>query len=136
MALDRSPVDQRRCLRRSVDPAAASALSISSDSKSSLPPPPLDFAGAAATVTESDCAADPPGPVQVRVKVTEAPRTTASEPLVGWLPVQPEAPAAVHPVAFWLLQVSCTGCPALNDELAAVKVTVGAWDAMFNEYKP
>ena len=59
----------------------------------------------------TDCAAEPPGPVQVRVKVSVESTATASDPLVSWLPVQPVPPLAVQEVALTLLQVRVTAVP-------------------------
>lgn len=109
--------------------------STNSSSQLAAPPPPELEAGAVA-VTVTDCMAEPPGPVHVKVRVAVAVMTTAKVPLVGWLPVQTEAPLAMQAVAFWLLHVSCTVCPAGTDELAAVKLTVGALELIFTEYKP
>ena len=114
----------------------AAMARISSRSESAEPPPPDFEGGAAVAVTVTDCTAEPPGPVHVSVRVAVAVMTTARVPLVGWLPVQTEAPPAMQAVAFWLLQVSCTVCPAATDELAAVKLTVGAVELTLTEYKP
>ena len=71
------------------------ALSIASTPASRLPPPP-DFDGAVVADTLMDCAAEPPGPLQVKVKVSEALTTIAELPLIGSPPVQPVPPLAVQ----------------------------------------
>ena len=78
----------------------AAIVRTSSSNESTIPPPP-DFEGAAAVaITVTDCIAEPPGPVHVSVRVAVAVMTTARVPLVGWLPVQTEAPPAMQAVAF------------------------------------
>src|SRR5579883_798076 len=98
------------------------------------PPPPPPDAGVAATFT--DCAAEPPAPVQVSDRVAVLVISTARLPLVGSLPVQPEAPAAVHEVAYWLLHVRVTVPPVPTDEALALRLTVGAAEAILTLYKP
>ena len=102
----------------------------------SKPPPPPDFEGAAVAVIDSDWVAEPPGPVQVSVNISDAVMITAKVPLVASLPDQPVAPPAMHEVAFWLLQVNCTVWPAVTDVVGAEKVTVGAVELTFTEYRP
>jgi hypothetical protein len=49
------------------------------------------------------------------------------------LPVHAELPLAMQAVAFWLLQVNVTGCPALTEVALAVNVTMGAEEAILTE---
>lgn len=94
------------------------------------PPPPEDDAGV--TVTGTDWVIEPPGPVQLSIKVALEPRETAVLPLTAWGPVHPEAPLAAHVVVFCELQVSCTVVPRVTDEGAAVKVKVGGAEAILS----
>jgi phosphohistidine swiveling domain-containing protein len=75
------------------------------------------------------CAAEPPGPLQVRTSAAVAEMTTDAEPLVASVPDQAVLPLAVHAVALVVLQVSVTDCPAVTEAALEVKVTVGAEEA-------
>ena len=89
------------------------------------------------TVTVADCAALPPGPVQVNVYVALAVSTPVDcEPLAALLPDQ--APEAEQAVAFTADQVSVELVPLLIVLGAAPRLTTGAggvtetvadWDA-------
>ncbi len=94
-------------------------------------------AGAVLTVTVADCAALPPGPLQVRVNS----EVRVSVP-VDWVPetalLPLQAPEAMHEVACAELQLSVAELPlmmALGPTLratvgvGAVTVTVTDWDA-------
>ena len=104
--------------------------------KSIAPPPPDDLGDAGVAVTVTDWAADPPRPVQVKVKVSVAVTAIAKVPLFASLPLQPVPPLAMQAVALWLLQVSVTVPPAATDEALAVNVTVGGAEATCSEYNP
>ncbi len=94
--------------RRRRHTRVASRVDSTANVAGSNSPPPPDF-GAGVTPTVTDWFADPPGPVQVNVKVTLASIATATpEPLVGSLPAQPLAPLAVQAVAFVVDQLNCT----------------------------
>jgi hypothetical protein len=77
------------------------------------------------TETVTDCAAVPPGPVQVNVKVVPAVRfEVACEPLVAWAPLQP--PEAAQELALLEDQVKVDAPPLLTVVGLALSVTDGA----------
>jgi len=77
------------------------------------------------TVTVADCAALPPAPVQVRVKVALAVSAPVDcEPLVALPPDQP--PDAVHAVAFVVDQLKVELLPLTVELGLAARLTVGA----------
>jgi hypothetical protein len=79
----------------------------------------------AETVTVTDCAAEPPAPVQVRVNVVLAVRAgVVLEPLVPSLPLQP--PEAVHEVAWVEDQLKTVVAPLFTVVGLADSVTAGA----------
>jgi hypothetical protein len=100
-----------------------------------LPPPP-DLPLTAVTATFTDCAAEPPGPVQVSVNVLVASRTMEVVPVVASDPFHEGAPLAVHAVVLAELQVSWTVPPELIDVAFAVRVTVGTDEATLIENSP
>jgi hypothetical protein len=80
--------------------------------------------GAGRMVTVADWAADPPGPVQVNVKVVAAVRLPVDwVPLVPLVPDQP--PEAVQVVVSVVFQVSVEAAPLTTDVGLAASVTVG-----------
>ena len=80
--------------------------------------------GDAATVTVTDCVAEPPSPVQASTKsVVFASAPVGIEPLTGIKPDQP--PEAWHVVAFCEFQVSVEFAPIPTVEGSAVNVTTG-----------
>jgi hypothetical protein len=81
--------------------------------------------GAADTVTVADCDAEPPVPLQVRVKLVFAVSdAVACEPLVALVPLQP--PDAVHEVALVADQVKVEVAPLSMVLGLALRVTAGA----------
>lgn len=85
----------------------------------------IDGAGAASTVMLTDCAAVPPAPVQVNMKVVFAVNPErVSDPLIAFEPLQP--PLAVQLVVFWALHDSVVEPPYATVVGVAVRVTVGA----------
>jgi hypothetical protein len=77
------------------------------------------------TDTVRDCAAVPPAPVQVNVKLVAAVRSAvACEPLVAMLPLQP--PDAAQEVALVEDQVRVEALPLLTVVGLALRVTDGA----------
>lgn len=98
----------------------------------------VPVAGAAATVTVADCAAEPPAPVHVIVYlVVVVSPAVFCEPLVASEPLQP--PDAAQEVAPVEAHVNAEAAPLATVLGAAVKVTVGAgavtvtvavWDAL------
>ena len=80
------------------------------------------------TVMVTDCEADPPGPVQLRVKMVAAVIAPEVVPglLVGFDPVQPPLPVQV--VAFEVLQVRVVVPPDATTVGAALNEIVGAGD--------
>ena len=90
-----------------------------------LPPPPLE---PEVMVTVTDCALEPPAPVQVSVKVVLVVRAgVVKVPLVFWVPLQP--PDAVQEVALVLDQMRFTALPELTWVWSALSVTTGAGGA-------
>lgn len=83
-------------------------------------------AGALATVTVVDAAADPPAPLQLRVNVLLPAVASAFErlPAVPSVPVQ--APLATHADALVVDHINVTLAPAVSVAEDEVKVTVGA----------
>jgi hypothetical protein len=82
-------------------------------------------AGGADTVTVTDCEADPPAPVQVRVNFVVAVRAGVDwEPAVASAPLQP--PEAVQAVALVDDHVNAEVAPLLMVVGFAVRVTAGA----------
>ena len=89
------------------------------------PPPPLD---PEVMETVTDCAVEPPAPVQVSVKVVLVVRAAVvNVPLVFCVPLQP--PDAVQEVAFVLDQMRFTVLPELTWAWSALRVTTGAGGA-------
>lgn len=81
--------------------------------------------GAAATDTVTDCVAEPPLPVQVRVYlVVEVMAELACDPLGASLPLQP--PEALQEVALLADQESVEVAPLETVVGLALRVTVGA----------
>ena len=81
--------------------------------------------GAAETVTVTDCAAEPPAPVQVSVNFVVAVSVgVACVPLADSVPLQPFE--AMQEVAFVDDQVSIEVAPLVTVVGLAVKVTAGA----------
>ena len=78
------------------------------------------------TVTVADCAALPPGPVQVSVKLVAAlTAPVLALPVVGSLPDQP--PGAVQPAAFVEDQARVEADPLTTVLGVAVRLTCGAF---------
>lgn len=74
--------------------------------------------------TSADCEADPPGPVQVSVKLVVAVRgSVVAVPLVGWVPLHP--PDAAQVWASFALHCNVTRVPMATVFLAATRVTAG-----------
>jgi len=78
-----------------------------------------------ATVTVVDWVAEPPGPVQVRIKfVVAVSGLVVCEPFVGKAPLQP--PDAVQASASSDVQFSTVVMPVLSVVVCAIRLTVGA----------
>jgi hypothetical protein len=74
--------------------------------------------------TSADSEADPPGPVQVSVKLVVAVRgSVVAVPLVGWVPLHP--PDAAQVWASFALHCNVTRVPMATLFLAAARVTAG-----------
>jgi hypothetical protein len=87
----------------------------------------LTVGAGALTETVADCAADPPGPVQVSVYVEEAVRVPVDcEPFTALVPDQ--APEAVQAVAFAEDQLSIALAPLAIALGPTLKLTVGVGD--------
>jgi hypothetical protein len=81
--------------------------------------------GSAETETVTDCAAVPPGPVHVKVKLVAAVRSEVVwEPLVGSVPLQP--PDATQELALVEDQVKVDAAPLFTVVGLALSVTDGA----------
>ncbi len=114
-------------------PEAVQELAFVLDQVSVVDPPLITVVGEAVsetdgadgpTVTVVDCAAVPPGPAQVNVKVVvDAIEVRCSEPAVALLP--PHPPLAVQLVALFELQVRVVDPPAATVDGVAVSVTEG-----------
>lgn len=78
--------------------------------------------GAGTTVTETDCCADPPGPVQDSVYVAEADGDTDCDPEVAFAP--DHEPLPVQLVALVVDHASVLDCPAPICEGVAVKLVI------------
>ena len=78
------------------------------------------------TVTVTDREVEPPGPVQLRVKMVVAASAPVEAPLllVGFDPLQPAL--AVQALALVVLQISMAALPAVTTVGLAVSVMVGA----------
>ena len=78
------------------------------------------------TVTVTERAAEPPGPVQLKVKMVVAASVPVEVPplLVGFDPLQP--PLAVQALAFVVLQLSIATLPEVTTIGVEVSVMVGA----------
>ena len=131
-----APVDCEPLVARALDqpPDAAQDVALV-DVQVSVELPPLtmlvglaliDTLGAGAdTETVTDCAAEPPAPVQVSVKVVPAVRSeVAWEPLVASGPLQP--PDAAQELALVEDQVNVDAPPLLTVFGLALSVTDGA----------
>jgi hypothetical protein len=132
----RAPVDCEPLVARAPDqpPDAAQEVALVEDQVSVDEPPLAMLVGLALkltlgvgadTETVTDCAAVPPAPVQVNVKLVAAVRSAVAwEPLVAMLPLQP--PEATQEVALLEDQVSVEALPLLTVVGLALRVTEGA----------
>jgi hypothetical protein len=115
-------------------PDAEQAVALLEDQWSSLVPPVATVVGFAvmatrgpggATVTVTDCDAEPPGPSQVKVNCVVALKSTvACDPLVGSLPLHP--PDAVQVVEFDAAHVKVDVLPSSTVVGLADSVIAGA----------